>query len=404
MCPFCDCILDPSVLDSLGADIEESSGSAEWTPMQERRSDPPDAVILRDVNESQDISAVLGPGAQQGGATQNYLYYSATQQRLLPAAIPRRVSDQLTQPYTPYEAFVFQQIDGRRRVVDIQGLTRLSAEELSVSLLTLFDRGLIEIDGVQPRSGTTPPLRESSVAIQSSGAHDALPWARPQQPAKTGPIEPRPSTQDIDIEVHEADIEAVSATPPPAPPLRPSSARVAPPAQPPGPKIDPIRARKALKLYEQALEDLREGNPLSAQMNMKLALSFDPSNKQIERAFEELRTEGAAPKRVKRDHARELYDQATEAETRGQPSEAIRLLEAAIRISRQAAFLNRLGVLLAMKRRRYNEAQALIEEAIELSPDNKTYRHNLQQVLTMADSEAKNPNRRRRGLLGFFRR
>src|SRR5262249_35033605 len=104
---------------------------------------------------------------------------------------------------------------------------------------------------------------------------------------------------------------------------------------PPPPRKYPAGAEgarmlKAQKLYEVALKDKAEGNLLSARMNMKLALTFDPSNDHFQKAFEELQKMGPlanASTTAMKSRAREYYDLATQKEELGDVDEAIALLE-----------------------------------------------------------------------------
>ncbi|MEM7677488.1 MAG: hypothetical protein AAF449_15925, partial [Myxococcota bacterium] len=151
--------------------------------------------------------------------------------------------------------------------------------------------------------------------------------------------------------------------------------------------VDNIRISKAERLFDQALKDRAEGNLVSARMNVKLALTFDPTNELYMTALNELNKDPAAKPRSMsnvRSEGRQLYDQATEAEQRGDIDRAVELLEKALKKSRRAPFLNRLGVLLATKKRHFERAQVLLEEAIELNPSNTTYERNLQKILSMA--------------------
>ncbi|MCK6551932.1 hypothetical protein L6R52_39225, partial [Myxococcota bacterium] len=187
---------------------------------------------------------------------------------------------------------------------------------------------------------------------------------------------------------------------------------------PPAEGVDVVRMAKAQKLFDQALKDKADGNVVSARMNMKLALTFDPTNELYQQAFDELSKGGAGaggggvapgggPAPSPRSRAREHYDQATRAEETGNVDEAIALLEKALAESKEAAFLNRLGVILAMKKKEFARAQALIENAIELAPGNATYQHNLRKVLSMAaahDVDARNSSGKKAGLLGFLGR
>jgi Flp pilus assembly protein TadD len=88
--------------------------------------------------------------------------------------------------------------------------------------------------------------------------------------------------------------------------------------------------------------------------------------------------------------------------------DAVELLERALSESKEPAFYNRLGVILAMKKREFGRAQELIGTALKLAPGNATYQHNLGKVLSMAaahDVESRNAGASKKGgLLGFLGR
>jgi hypothetical protein len=197
---------------------------------------------------------------------------------------------------------------------------------------------------------------------------------------------------------------ATASVPPPQESMREGSLRD-------GPVIDGARMLKAQKLFDEALKEKAEGNLLSARMNMKLALTFDPSNELYQKAFDELNKGGALQNMslsASRMRARELYDMATQKEEMGDVDEAIALLERAMHESKEPAFYNRLGVLMAVKKKDFTRAQQLIETAISMAPSNTTYQHNLGKVLSMAaaaDFQARNSNSAKKGgLLGFLGR
>jgi hypothetical protein len=69
--------------------------------------------------------------------------------------------------------------------------------------------------------------------------------------------------------------------------------------------------------------------------------------------------------------------------------------------------MNRLGVILAMKKREFARAQQLVEQAIELAPDNAAYEKNLQKILSMAatsDLKKGEDKGDKKGLLGLLGR
>ena len=63
---------------------------------------------------------------------------------------------------------------------------------------------------------------------------------------------------------------------------------------------------------------------------------------------------------------------------------AVRLFEAALRLGEDPLILNRLGVVLAMRRSDVRRGQQLLERAVVLAPMNPVYTHNLSKVLGLA--------------------
>lgn len=162
---------------------------------------------------------------------------------------------------------------------------------------------------------------------------------------------------------------------------------------------------KGQKLYDQALKDKAAGNLISAKMNLKLALTFDPTNPMIRQAMEEVsksNPEQAASR------AKMFYDKATTAERLGDVAGAIDYLEQALAEAKDAAYYNRLGVLLATKKHEFLRAQELLEEALQRSPGNATYEQNLGKILQLAakaEVEAREDRTpKKKGLLGFLGR
>lgn len=195
----------------------------------------------------------------------------------------------------------------------------------------------------------------------------------------------------------EAKLEPPKAVEPPAK-VDPTKARRT------GPAPDGVQMAKAAKLFEEATKERAEGNLVSARMNMKLAMTFDPSNVLYQQAYDELLKMAPPGTPSASSRARDLYDKASAAERLSRFDEAIELLEKALEEHKDAAVYNRLGVLLAMKKNEFVRAQELIETALVLSPGNSTYQHNLSKVLQRAAAhDVKNqsaPPKKKDGLLG----
>lgn len=238
------------------------------------------------------------------------------------------------------------------------------------------------------------------------------------------PLPPRVGDEPLESSLGEPPPRRGAVPPPrrsegPKPEPKPIEAKLEPKVEPraePAPKVDPTKARrtgpapdgvqmaKAAKLFEEATKERAEGNLVSARMNMKLAMTFDPSNVLYQQAYDELLKMAPPGTPSASSRARDLYDKASAAERLSRFDEAIELLEKALEEHKDAAVYNRLGVLLAMKKNEFVRAQELIETALVLSPGNSTYQHNLSKVLQRAAAhDVKNqsaPPKKKDGLLG----
>ena len=144
--------------------------------------------------------------------------------------------------------------------------------------------------------------------------------------------------------------------------------------------------KKAERIYEQALKDQAEGRLSSALMNAKLAMNFDSSVEAYGELFEALNKEKAQPKGP-RPRELVLFEQASEAEGKGEYDKAAKLLEQAIVINpRAAALYNRLGVVLSIRLKRHDEALAHLKRAIDLEPGSIVYMNNFSKVTGLLES------------------
>jgi hypothetical protein len=142
--------------------------------------------------------------------------------------------------------------------------------------------------------------------------------------------------------------------------------------------------RKARNLMEQAQQDHAVGRLGAARMNAKLATIYDPDNEQYKRILAEWERpsteQGSRPEYVA------LYEEAQAREDDDDIDGAIALLEKGLRLApNPAAFHNRIGVLLAMRKRDFERARDEIQKAIALEPGNAHYRNNLGKVVAKAN-------------------
>ena len=118
-------------------------------------------------------------------------------------------------------------------------------------------------------------------------------------------------------------------------------------------------------------------------MNAKLATNYDPDNEEYRRVLADWeRPSGEQPSRPEYVA---LYEQAQACEDADDIDGAIAVLHKGLRLApNPAAFHNRIGVLLAMRKRDYEGARDEIQKAIALEPDNAHYRNNLGKVMAKA--------------------
>ena len=159
--------------------------------------------------------------------------------------------------------------------------------------------------------------------------------------------------------------------------------------------------KKAERIYEQAIKDHEEGRLSSAMMNAKLAMNFDPTVDAYKELYEALSQSKQEKKVVGGARAQELvlFEQASEAEGRGDYNKAVTLLEQAIEISpRAAALRNRLGVVLSIRLKRHEEALVHLKKAIELEPGSIVYMNNYSKVTGLLESVIeKGPDKKKKG-------
>jgi tetratricopeptide (TPR) repeat protein len=194
-------------------------------------------------------------------------------------------------------------------------------------------------------------------------------------------------------------------TPPAQAPNRPpTSAGVAAPRPSQMSKAPHEVARKAEKIFEQAVKDHAEGRISSALQNAKLAVMFDSTVPAYKEFLNELTALGAGARSPNAGKPRELmlFEEASEAEGKGEFEKAVKLLQEAIEIApKTAALRNRLGVVLSIRLKRHDEALVHLKMAIDLEPGNIVYMNNFSKVTAMLDSQLQNaPEKKKK--LSFF--
>ncbi|MBI4816147.1 MAG: hypothetical protein HY791_07815 [Deltaproteobacteria bacterium] len=391
---FCDACGEP--LPAGGFDNDALKEISAWriTPLGG------EALILGDAG-ADDFDAVGAQIPTADGAA-SYIVYTGTSGYLSPLAVLDRASHGDTANLTPYEAFVLDLIKRPMAVADIEASSPLAHDELNVSLMTLVDRGLLRVASALRTS--MPPTASPPRATMPPPARATMPPPAPAMPPATNlpPViratMPPPANQDVAVRPSMAPARRAVEVALPADHRARGRIRerasVPPPPQPEPPRAQPaltFNQRKAVELGASAKDDLAKGNVVSARMNLKLALSFDPQNKELGALFKQANesTEARKPApRARSTVAERLLNQAADAETKNDIPRAVQLLEQALAEGEDPIVLNRLGVVLALKGRQIARGQELLERAVELDPKNATYSHNLGKVIVLLAERA----------------
>jgi hypothetical protein len=270
------------------------------------------------------------------------------------------------------------------------------------------DRSIEATAAPEPRSVDSAESLDSAMVIRPAGRSVPPKPAPPPAAPAAAPVAPPDEDDDFMVDPdatqnlparpksmegrgrRNADLPASQVDT--APPVHAQDELGSRPRRPP---TEDMR-RKARQLFEQALKEHAAGKLGAARMNVKLATIYDATASEYQRVLDEWeeRPRDDGPARSGRPEYVELYEQAQELEDDGDIDGALDALQRGMRIApNAAAFHNRIGVILAMRKREFDRAASEIERAIALEPDNAHYRNNLGKVIARA-------NRRRSAVAG----
>ncbi|MBI1949256.1 MAG: tetratricopeptide repeat protein [Deltaproteobacteria bacterium] len=186
-----------------------------------------------------------------------------------------------------------------------------------------------------------------------------------------------------------APLRPMRHTPPP-PPKR--AAGAAPLPSPPGsqavlpaPTSAAVREPKAraAEYYELALKDLREGRPARGFSYARMAADADPGEEKYQQLLRDWDKRAAG-----RGADDDPVGAAQQAEASGDFERAIELLRKACELfPKSAPVHNRLGVLLATRAKDFKAAYNASMRAVELEPENATYKSNMMKILARVESD-----------------
>ncbi len=178
-----------------------------------------------------------------------------------------------------------------------------------------------------------------------------------------------------------------------------SQVAVAPEQTQSRPRVTDENRRKARKLFDEAVKEAESGRLGAARMNAKLASIYDPDTPRYKEqllAWEnpaaparpptmqtaQAMSSSSRPSDDSQIEIKALYDEAQRYEDDGDIDEALDVLEQGVsRFPMAAAFHNRIGVILALRKRDYEGAVQAIQRAIDIDPENLHYKSNLGKIV-----------------------
>lgn len=192
---------------------------------------------------------------------------------------------------------------------------------------------------------------------------------------------------------------------PASPSLPPQLSKLGVPAPSPPPPVvpgartglvvDDAGRSRAAALHAQVLRDLKNGAIARAYAVARMAHDAAPDVALYKEILDNWNAFVAEHRTA--DDAR-LHAQAVSAESSGDPARAVALLRQAVQANPQnAAAWNRLGLLLATRIKDVDGALNAMTRAIELSPNDPTFKNNFGKIAAMADRGGPEPGDDKKG-------
>jgi tetratricopeptide (TPR) repeat protein len=370
VCPFCDYVLDASVVDpnlvhtsDLGEDdLDEDpitvtgADALDTNEIDTLLSDDPitgtpEAMIVGEINDDTEPPTFV---AEKG---KGYLFYgTGSWKQNVQAILDAPSTAEPVYPTDMTEDDLGEGVDPS----DYEDRSAIDVDTMKLGLKKKPVHGEAGALGPSSRSGhaNLPALMKAPEALPL----DAL-WPELESGDLPAPEEPA---------IREPEIREPEAAKSEAKKLEPAPADL---------------ETRAKKLWDQAQLERSRGDLVAAHRNLKLALTFAPTSYALKRLLtdvaRELPRDRKSPAKFSQNQS--LADRAAEKEKDGDIDGAIELLERALRSpSKDAAVYNRLGVILAIRKKDYVRGREMVERALELSPDNAVYANNLSKILTVA--------------------
>ncbi len=368
--------------------VRDTGGFGDGAPAPRHRFG--DAVILGDLGG--DVSDVMGEdtgsfltvatGEHQRIVVPAPAYIGAsTSTQLRPESVFVRSADVATRVdvLTPIERHVLDLIDGARPMARVRVVAGLESGDLRIVLALLIDKHMIELAGRVQAPGFDELVGDSNEAPAVALFDDDDPtmmvdFLEPCAPAVAPATEPiRPAMlATFGLPPRSSSSITAPQTPPPPPPAAAVSKRAEHP--------------RAATFLRMARVDLQSGNVVRGNAYLRLALSLDPDSVDAQEMQRDFGAAVSAARTPRLSEDERLIVEAKKAEEAGDYERCIALLQKAIdRSSVKAPLYNQLGVVLATRMKRYGDSVTAIARAIDLAPDNATYKNNLGKVAAAAE-------------------
>jgi hypothetical protein len=330
---------------------------------------------------------------------------------LKPEAVLRVVEGVALAERSPLEQHIALFLDGKRPVARVAKKANLGDDDLRIALALLADAGVVELAGVVSVPGAADPASRAPVTESARARIGAElegelddDEEEEEEPTKVDAAAPGAAPDEFVLELpsdaltplplqQQTEPEPAAAAPEMMPAPAPAPAPAAPPAVPGMPGApssgSAIEVRPAMPGGPTRKVTPRP-KPRPAPRPAPAAPAASAPADIEDVPLEAISGAGVVildsdPKDVK------LYKHACIKEHEGDIDTAMRLLRHALKLNPRAAILhNRLGVILATRLHEYRAATDALLTAVEIEPDNATYKNNLAKVMEAAPDDTLN--------------
>ena len=384
ICPQCDYIVRIDFLDD---------GALERGTTHEHAAGPSsgsDAVLLGDLDEevallwSDAPATFLTADSREldGEIAKAPVYVSLRLQELMrPDAVlaPAPDIDARKGTLSPFELHVLSLLDGRPLARlhtglggdELRAALGMLADKRAVVLVRLDEHATLQDDDPAITAPRTDPMPAGGEPTQEAPWHGSLGADALPPPANTEP-DPAPAPASSTSTGAHPEVDPLMTTATTTTTTQPLLV------------VRPAMKARAAGFHVLAVAELERGNRARASVYAKLAATDEPE----EARHRDLgaRIAAAPAGAPAAGGAAALVADADAAERAGNHERALLLLKKAVKASPSSASAhNRLGILLAVRFRRFTQAAVALIRAVELDPHNSAFKNNLGKLIALAE-------------------